>query len=424
MGNRDFSDSVKLEVIKRNLEKNEGNIFCEICKKKITSIAECHFDHIFPYSKGGKSTEANCQILCVECNLKKNDKYLQDFILEEKARRFLSGENVDDESCVTESETPDVKVKEVKGMTKEIFDRLIKDFLDKSGDIHKVDFGREYNNLPSIHYVKVYYGDLNSLKKAFGIIDLSMNWDRDTIKTTLLKFISINGSLKQEDMKKSKGLPSVPCVLTHFPECKNFTDIKKIICGIEVREQWNIESAIEAGKSFLEHNERITQKSLLSENGMPSLKVIESLFGSLAGYQAALGTAISKRNEYISKDEIRKMIDDYFDGRERMIESQKVFFDIFPFSHSTIYKRYGTFENLCKEEKINLLNYKKAKYTKREVDDAISNWIKNGNPIPKHKDLVKVGLPSSAVILRFYKDWKEPFILYQKLHDEVKRVNG
>ena len=424
MGNRDFSDSVKLEVIKRNLEKNEGNIFCEICKRKITSIAECHFDHIFPYSKGGKSTEENCQILCVECNLKKNDKYLQDFILEEKARRFLSGENVDDESCVTESEAPDVKVKEVKGMTKEIFDQLIKDFLDKSGDIHKVDFGREYNNLPSIHYVKVYYGDLNSLKKAFGIIDLSMNWDRDTIKTTLLKFISINGSLKQEDMKKSKGLPSVPCVLTHFPECKNFTDIKRIICGIEVREQWNIESAIEAGKSFLEHNERITQKSLLSENGMPSLKVIERLFGSLAGYQATLGTDISKRNEYISKDEIRKMIDDYFDGRERMIESQKVFFDIFPFSHSTIYKRYGTFENLCKEEKINLLNYKKAKYTKREVDDAISNWIKNGNPIPKHKDLVKVGLPSSAVILRFYKDWKEPFILYQKLHDEVKRVNG
>lgn len=111
---------------------------------------------------------------------------------------------------------------------------------------------------------------------------------------------------RQEDMKKSKGLPSVPCVLTHFPECKNFTDIKRIICGIEVREQWNIESAIEAGKSFLEHNERITQKSLLSENGMPSLKVIERLFGSLAGYQATLGTDISKRNEYISKDEIRK----------------------------------------------------------------------------------------------------------------------
>ena len=71
-----------------------------------------------------------------------------------------------------------------------------------------------------------------------------------------------------------------------------------------------------------------------------------------------------------------------------------------------------------------MLKERNIQYTKREVDDAISNWIKNGNPIPKHKDSVKVGLPSSAVILRFYKDWKEPFVLYQKLHDEVKRVNG
>jgi len=424
MGNRDFSDSIKLGVIKRNLEKNDGNILCEICGKKIIAIAECHFDHIFPYSKGGKSTEDNCQILCVECNLKKNDKYLQDFILEEKARKFLSGEKVDDELVLAETDICIEKKPESRGITKEVFDQLIKDFLDKNGDIHKVDFGREYNNLPSIHYVKVYYGDLNSMKKAFGIIDLSMNWDRDTIKASLLNYVSVNGSLKQEDMKKSNGLPSVPCVLTHFPECKNFTDIKRIICGIEVQEQWDRENTIAAGKRFLKNNGRITQKSLISENGMPSLKVVERIFGSLAEYQAVLGTDVSRRNEFISKDEIRKIIDDYFEGRDRVIESQKAFFAIFSFSHSTIYKRYGTFENLCKEEKIELLNYKKAKYTKREVDDAISNWIKNGNPIPKHNELAKVGLPSSAVILRFYKDWREPFILYQKLHDEMKRVNG
>ena len=74
MGNRDFSDTAKLETIKNNLEKNNGEIRCEICGKKLTSISEGHFDHIFPYAKGGKSSVENCQILCIDCNLKKNDK--------------------------------------------------------------------------------------------------------------------------------------------------------------------------------------------------------------------------------------------------------------------------------------------------------------------------------------------------------------
>lgn len=425
MGNRDFSDKVKLGVIKNNLEKNGGNILCATCGRKIVSISECHFDHIFPFSKGGKSTEENCQILCVECNLKKNDKLIQDFVLEEKARKFLSGENVDEiESTDCGENNATEEIFDSKSMSKELFDQLIKAFIEKKGDIHKVDFGRMYNNLPSIHYVKVYYGDLNTLKKAFGIVDMSMNWNRDNIKTALTDFVSNNASIKQEDMKKSKGLPSVPCVLSYYPECKNFTDIKRIICGIKVHERWNVENAIEAGKRYLENNDKITQKSLVSGNGMPSMKVIERLFGSLAEYQKILGVEISQRNEFISKDKIRQAINEYFMNRKRIIESQKEFFELFSFSHSTVYKRYGTFENLCKEESIELQTYKKAKYTKREVDDAISNWIKDGNSIPKQKDLAKLGLPSSSVILRFYEDWKEPFIIYQKLHDEVSRVNN
>ena len=72
---RDFSDSIKLEVIKDNLRRYEGSICCEICHVKLISIEECHFDHIYPYAKGGKSSVSNCQILCNDCNLRKNDKY-------------------------------------------------------------------------------------------------------------------------------------------------------------------------------------------------------------------------------------------------------------------------------------------------------------------------------------------------------------
>ena len=74
MSNRDFSDTVKLEIIKANLEKNNGTICCEICGSKLVSIKECHFDHIQPFAKGGKSTLDNCQLLCVNCNLKKTTK--------------------------------------------------------------------------------------------------------------------------------------------------------------------------------------------------------------------------------------------------------------------------------------------------------------------------------------------------------------
>ena len=91
MSNREFSDTIKLEVIKTNYKKYKGEICCEICGKKLLAIEECQFDHIIPYVKGGKSTLDNCQVLCIECNLKKNDKDLQDVILEEKAKNFLNG---------------------------------------------------------------------------------------------------------------------------------------------------------------------------------------------------------------------------------------------------------------------------------------------------------------------------------------------
>ena len=38
------------------------------------SKKELHFDHIIPVAKGGGNVEANIQILCQSCNLKKADK--------------------------------------------------------------------------------------------------------------------------------------------------------------------------------------------------------------------------------------------------------------------------------------------------------------------------------------------------------------
>ena len=150
MAGRSFSDAVQFGAVKSNLERNNGKIQCELCGKQILSISECHFDHIVPYAKGGQSTLDNCQILCIECNLKKSDKELQDIVMEEKARRFLHGKPLD-EATAKPARNPQSTAG--SKMTKEIFDRIVGDFIREKGDIRQIDFSREVNHLPGISYV-------------------------------------------------------------------------------------------------------------------------------------------------------------------------------------------------------------------------------------------------------------------------------
>ena len=422
---RVFSDSIKLEVIKNNLKKNNGSICCEICHARLNSIDECHFDHIYPYAKGGKSTFDNCQILCSKCNLSKNDKELKDFVLEEKAKNFLAGtqnespaiEDDEEEKVVGE----DVESRSSK-LTKDEFDEIIRNFIAKKGDIHKVDFTRSYNRLPSVWYVREYYGDLNTLKKSFGIEDLSLNWTREKIKAALLDYIAINGDVGQKDLKKKNGLPSYPCIMRYYPEYSSFSTIKQEVLGIKnVYKVWNKEDILMAGKFFVEKNGRLTEKDLKAENGLPTPKVIYDHYGTLSKYQKAIGAPVFDTNSYISREAIEVAVDNYFDGKERNVESRKILFESFPYSAETIYKRYGSFEEFCAVTGIKFLVEKKASYSKKDIDDAIHGWVFGGNDIPKAKDLTKNNLPSMSSIMKYYENWKEPFILYKKIYDEANR---
>ena len=193
------------------------------------------------------------------------------------------------------------------------------------------------------------------------------------------------------------------------------------LCNLGFTIRWTREIAIEYGKLFVNKNNKITQKDLRAENKLPSAKVIERLFDSLANYQAIVGAEVSVRNEFITKEEIGKAVEEYFCGKERVVESQKIFYETFKYSPSTISKRYGTFAAFCNEQGITVLVSKRAKYSKREVDDIISKWIKEGHDMPKSHDLSKLGLPSRDVILRYYEDWREPFYIYAKLYEELRR---
>ena len=66
---RDFDD----KVVKKVYERQKG--ICPMCNSdKCLELGEMEADHIIPWSKGGKSVEENCQMLCMHHNRTKSDK--------------------------------------------------------------------------------------------------------------------------------------------------------------------------------------------------------------------------------------------------------------------------------------------------------------------------------------------------------------
>lgn len=410
MNDRLFSDSIQYQAVLFNLEKNKGQLRCALCGKALVSKSECHFDHIFAYSKGGKSALDNCQILCMECNLSKSDKEMHDFMLEQKAKLFMAGETINVDTPILNQQTnPDDK------MTKGQFDTIVGDFIKKKGSIKKVDFTRDKNGLPSVIYVTKYYGSMKDLKLSFGI-KLDVDWNRDNIWERLVEYSKINPQFKQSDLVKANNLPSLPCILSYYPEYKNFSDVKKAL-GLELNyEFWSKEKVIVACRKYLKTHNKITQKDLKKENGLPTSKVIYNFFGTMQNFQEEIGSDVSKRQEFISREEILVATNEIVCKFGAIFESRNAFLKVFPYSLSVIMHRFGSFESFVKHTNIKLLNTKKAKYSKQEVDDSILSYLKEGKPIPSAaKQLSSLNLPSASTILKFYDDWKEPFVVFSKM---------
>ena len=300
-------------------------------------------------------------------------------------------------------------------MTKEKFDEAVGNFIKKHGEIKKVDFTRDKNGLPSIMYVSEYYGSMNELKAAFGL-KVDIVWNRENIWERLVEYSKINPEFKQADLMKENGLPSLPCILSYYPEYKSFNDIK-IALGLDLNyELWSKEKIILACNKYLETHSKITLKDLRRENRLPTAKVIYSFFGTMQKFQEEIGSEVSKKQEFISKEKILDATQEIISQNGSVFESRSEFLELFPYSLSVIMNRYGSFEAFVKAADITISNTKKARYTKQEVDDSILAYLKKGNPVPSSaKQLCSLGLPSSSTILRFYDDWKEPFVIFLKM---------
>lgn len=67
---RTFDSRIKNFIYKQQKGK------CAICQKSF-KIEEMQADHIIAWSKGGKTTVENCQMLCAKCNIKKSARNLE-----------------------------------------------------------------------------------------------------------------------------------------------------------------------------------------------------------------------------------------------------------------------------------------------------------------------------------------------------------
>lgn len=411
MNDRFFSDRIQYQTVLLNLENNNGQLKCAICGKTLVSKAECHFDHILSYAKGGRSTPDNCQILCADCNLAKSDKEVHDFILEEKARRFMSGESIDSELTHSPQHEPVINDR----MTKETFDAIVGEFVKKHGNIRRIDFIRDKNGLPSIAYVAKYYGSMTEMKAAFGLKPDPV-WNRESIWERLTEYANVNPGFRQIDLTKENGLPSLPCILSYYPEYRNFNDVRTAL-GLDLNyELWSKKKVIDACKRFLKTHDKITLKDLRKENGLPTSRVMYGYFGTMQDFQREIGSEVSKKQEFISKEALLETAKEMICSKGPTFADRASFFAVFPHSQSVILDRFGSFDAFADAAGITMLHTKKAKYAKQEVDDMILSYLKNGNPIPSSaKQLSALQLPSSATILRFYDDWKEPFAVFSKM---------
>lgn len=234
----------------------------------------------------------------------------------------------------------------------------------------------------------------------------------------MVEYSKLNPDFKQSDLTKDNNLPSLPCILSYYPEFKNFSDIK-IALGHELNyELWTEEKVISACKEYLKIHKKIVLKDLKKENGLPTAKVIYRIYGSMEEFQKQIGSEISKSQKFVSKEELIESTKSFIEVNGKIFESRNEFMKLFPYGQSVIIKRFGTFEKFIETVGIKILNVKKAKYTKQEVDNIIISYLKFGNGIPKTaKQLTSLNLPSASTILRFYDDWKEPFIIFSKMID-------
>lgn len=133
----------KISKTKRERILQRDNYTCQICRKKVTNETSktneqgmyiypnnyYNIDHIIPISKGGSNKDENLRIVCKECNSRKNNRQINDYINLYKSMiiDFEKRADIIDDAIKTEGKEEYLKgLEEIKNLFNQRIDSEIK----------------------------------------------------------------------------------------------------------------------------------------------------------------------------------------------------------------------------------------------------------------------------------------------------------
>lgn len=75
-----MNEKEKRRIIKTKKKTLENLGYCSYCEKVFDDNIITHVDHIYPLSRGGLEVDTNLIIVCSDCNIKKSNMTLREFI--------------------------------------------------------------------------------------------------------------------------------------------------------------------------------------------------------------------------------------------------------------------------------------------------------------------------------------------------------
>jgi len=397
---REFSDSTKLKATIRNLKKY-GRLTCEICQRNIKP-EEMHYDHIEAWINGGRSILNNCQILCIDCNEKKNDKLLEEFKIEQEAENIVMSSQFSSKECKS------VLNNEVRGiLPKETAIRMIRDFYKVHKNIRNKDFLLHNASpvLPSIYYVRLHWGSVTKMKEQLDL-NPRQYWTREECIEAVKKWIDNHRTINFRDLGSKNNLPSQTIIRKYFNTLSNL----KRELNLETRPSWqdikDIEAAVEAYVKKKGIRE-ISAKELIYKNRLPSWQVIHREYGSMEEFEKRNNLLVRQTSK--TRVDIENKLRDIFGDRERVFNNKKDLFSTLKTRERTIIQIYGSLDNFLRETHIEL-NRRKYKWTKKEIEEITLKYIQEkGIRIPKKSELTNLGLPCASTYSRYWSDYKIAF---------------
>ena len=176
-----------------------------------------------------------------------------------------------------------IKEQMLEEKRKNLFERM-KKFIEKTGrKPHEHEYRLKYG-LPSIVVINRYYGNKSELLKEFGyergIVGNGIT--KDQISEMIQSFYEREGRKPEaRDFKKKNNMPSMEQIYFHYSGINEATGVLGFKDSPR-RKKYTQKEALKGLRDFYMREGREPLKAdIKNENGLPSLKKLRSLFGTL-----------------------------------------------------------------------------------------------------------------------------------------------